>query len=124
MAKLSRRAHSPALKVKVALAAVNAEKNAGRTEVAVRCPSQPDQQLEEAVAGGRGGCFRTGQERAEGSRRRPEGSSYENRRTGAGKRFLIRRALQDGIAGRKKMIDRDHDLPITRQAKALGVALS
>ena len=33
-------------------------------------------------------------------------------------------AQQGGIAERKKMIDREHDLPISRQAKALGLARS
>jgi len=37
-------------------------------------------------------------------------------------RLFRRGAHQSGIADRKTMIDRVHDLPVTRQAKALNLA--
>ena len=38
------------------------------------------------------------------------------------KNFFSTRVRHCGIAARKAMIDRDHDLPITRQAKLLGIS--
>jgi hypothetical protein len=38
--------------------------------------------------------------------------------TDAGERYFRRSAHQGGIAERKAMIDREHELPITRQAGA------
>ena len=39
-----------------------------------------------------------------------------------GERFFRVRAHEGGIAGRKAMIDRDHKLPLARQAKAVGIS--
>ncbi len=39
-----------------------------------------------------------------------------------GERFFRGRAHEGGIAGRKAMIDRDHKLPLARQAKAVGIS--
>jgi putative transposase len=36
--------------------------------------------------------------------------------------FFRRRARQGGMAERKAMIDREHDLPITKQAEILKVS--
>ena len=46
----------------------------------------------------------------------------QDRRTDTGERFFRRRAHQGGIAERKAMIDRKHDLPITRQAEVLSIS--
>src|SRR5258706_2872755 len=40
----------------------------------------------------------------------------------AGERFFRRSAHQGGIAERKAMIDREHDLPITKQAEVLRIS--
>src|SRR6202035_5403316 len=40
----------------------------------------------------------------------------------AAKRFFRGRAHQGGIAERKAMIDRTHDLPITKQAEVLRIS--
>src|SRR5213083_1306550 len=40
----------------------------------------------------------------------------------AGERFFRRSAHQGGIAERKAMIDREHDLPITKQAEVLKIS--
>jgi hypothetical protein len=38
--------------------------------------------------------------------------------------IFVRRARQGGVAERKEMIDRTHVLPVSRQAKLLGVSRS
>src|SRR4051812_4913896 len=52
----------------------------------------------------------------------PDGAACQDRRADAGERFFGRRARQGGFAERKAMIDRSHDLPITRQARMLNVS--
>src|SRR3954467_8366531 len=49
-------------------------------------------------------------------------TARKDRRADAGKRFFRGGAHQGGIAERKAMIDREHDLPITRQAKVLRIS--
>src|SRR6202142_3579986 len=51
-----------------------------------------------------------------------ESPPCEDRGAGAGERFFGRRAHQSGFAERKAMIDRTHDLPISRQAKVLNIS--
>ena len=51
-----------------------------------------------------------------------EGAARQDRRADAGERFFGRRARQGGHAERKAMIDRSHDLPVTRQAAVLGIS--
>src|SRR6266404_338239 len=53
---------------------------------------------------------------------RREVASCEDRRADAGERFFGRSAQQSRPAERKAMIDRAHDLPITRQAKVLRIS--
>src|SRR5712675_986649 len=53
---------------------------------------------------------------------RREVASCEDRGADAGKRFFRRSAQQSRPAERKAMIDREHDLPITRQAEALNIS--
>src|SRR5690606_3159667 len=43
-------------------------------------------------------------------------------RTDAGERFFSRRARQGRIAERKTMIDRNHELSVSRQARILGIS--
>src|SRR5271167_1449713 len=57
-----------------------------------------------------------------GAERRLEDASRQDRRADLGERFFRRGAHQGGIAERKAMIDREHDLSISRQAEALGVS--
>src|ERR1700693_2102737 len=54
--------------------------------------------------------------------RRFEVTACQDRRADAGERFFGRSAQQSRPAERKAMIDRMHDLPITRQAKALNIS--
>src|SRR5712691_6720234 len=53
---------------------------------------------------------------------RCEVAACQDRRADAGERFFGRSAHQGGIAERKAMIDREHDLPITRQAQVLRIS--
>ena len=46
----------------------------------------------------------------------------QNRRTDAGKRFFRNTRSPRRIAERKAMIDREHKLPISQQAKVLGIS--
>src|SRR6516165_456549 len=62
------------------------------------------------------------QRQAVDPRGRHQGAAREDRRTNAGERFFRKCARQGGIAERKAMIDRDHDLPLTRQAAVLNIS--
>src|SRR2546423_8679955 len=53
---------------------------------------------------------------------RCEVTACQDRRADAGERFFGSRARQSGFAERKAMIDREHDLPISKQAKALSIS--
>src|SRR6202795_4060238 len=62
-----------------------------------------------------------------GHRRQPANSRCEitpcqDRRADAGERFFGRSARQGRFAERKAMIDHEHDLTITKQAKALNIS--
>src|SRR5690606_22987413 len=46
----------------------------------------------------------------------------QDRRTDAGERFFSRRARQGRTAERKAMIDRNHKLSVSRQARVLGIS--
>src|ERR1700694_2334600 len=77
----------------------------------------------EGAVGGR--CFRSFRIGEHGAGRacdRREVAARQDRRTDAGERFFRRRAHQGGIAERKAMIDRKHDLPITQQAEVLRIS--
>ncbi|WP_432806825.1 IS3 family transposase [Methylocystis echinoides] len=124
MTKRSRRTHSPAFKAKVALAAIKGEKTLA--ELAQQFDVHPNQittwksQLLEGAAG----VF--GQEKAESKEAAVDLKALHAKigELALENGFFVRRAQQGRPAERKAMIDRSHDLPIARQAKALGVARS
>src|SRR4051794_4417982 len=95
--------------------------DAGRTGPAVRRACEPDHDLEGSAPGRSRRGVRFG---AEGGivRRGREDAPRQDRRADAHRRFFVRRAQQGRPAERKAMIDRDHDLPIIRQARALGIS--
>src|SRR3954471_1896442 len=95
--------------------------DAGRTGPAVRRAREPDHDLEGSAPGR--GCrgVRFGAEGGIGPGGR-EDAPRQDRRADAHQRFFVRRAQQGRPAERKAMIDRDHDLPIIKQAKALGIS--
>src|SRR5262245_18413527 len=55
---------------------------------------------------------------------RREGSARQDRRADAGERFFKGRAQQGGIAERKALIYRGHELSVTKQAEVVGIARS
>ena len=125
MSRRTRRNHTPGFKAKVALAAIKA------IERWLRLPEQfdvcviPNQvtSWKAQLEGGAADVFGPGERRrsdAAGGRR--EGAACQDRRADAGERFFRRRAHQGGIAERKAMIDREHDLTITRQAEVLNIS--
>src|ERR1019366_355733 len=76
----------------------------------------------ESAAAGRGcrGVWFRGPHR--GPERRSQISPCEDRGADAGEWFFGRSAQQSRPAERKAMIDREHDLPITKQAHALNIS--
>src|SRR5450432_2044360 len=81
--------------------------------------------MEGAASGRSCRCFRGRQRwRTGSSGGRREVASCQDRRADAGKRFFRGSAQQSRPAERKAMIDRAHDLPITRQAVVLNVSRS
>ena len=122
MQRRPRRNHTPAFKAKVALAAIKGDRTLA--QLAEQFDVHPNQitswkaQLESGAAdvfgpgGGHGGTA--------GDRR--EVAARQDRRADAGERFFRGRAHQGGIAERKAMIDRAHDLPITKQAEVLRIS--
>src|SRR5437660_10262470 len=78
--------------------------------------------MEGAVGGRRFRSFRIGKHGAGDACHRREVAARQDRRTDAGERFFRRSARQGGIAERKAMIDREHDLSITRQAEVLKIS--
>ncbi|MHB1701834.1 MAG: IS3 family transposase [Acidobacteriaceae bacterium] len=122
MSKRTRRNHSPAFKAKVALAAMKDDKTIA--EIAQQCEVHPTQvsewrrQLLDRVAE----VFGTGTA--------PTAAPVVDMRALHAKigqqaleiGFFKRRAHQGGTAERKQMIDRDHKLPVKRQAQLLDVS--
>src|SRR3984957_16899853 len=82
--------------------------------------------MEGAASGGGCQCFRGWQRRRRTSTAhdRREVASCKDRGADVGERFFRGSAQQSRPAERKAMIDRAHDLPITRQAEALNVSRS
>nr|WP_116117172.1 IS3 family transposase [Paraburkholderia sp. BL6669N2] len=124
MTKRNRRTHSPAFKAKVALAALKGDKTLA--ELAQQFDVHPNQitdwkkQLQERVAD----VFDAGNA--------PPAAPPIDVRVLHAKigqltlenGFFRKRAQQGGTAGRKAMIDRDHALPVTQQARLLGISRS
>src|SRR5205823_766905 len=61
-------------------------------------------------------------QRSRATDRRREVAPCQDRRADAGERFFGRSARQSRFAERKAMIDREHDLPITKQAQVLRIS--
>src|SRR6266705_5419960 len=78
----------------------------------------------EVAASGRGsrGVRVCGGRRSQHAAGRCEVTPCQDRRADAGERFFGSRARHSGFAERKAMIMREHDLSITKQAKALSIS--
>ncbi|MGH7087836.1 MAG: IS3 family transposase [Stellaceae bacterium] len=124
MTKRNRRTHSPAFKAKVALAALKGEKTLA--ELAQQFDVHPNQitNWKNQLLEGAAGVF--GQDRA-GLAEAPVDLKALHAKIGElalENGFFVRRAQQGRPTERKAMIDRDHDLPVVRQAKVLKLARS
>ena len=123
MTRRARRNHTPAFKAKVALAAIKGEKTL--SELAQLFDVHPNQitawkaQLLDGAAGVFGGRY--GKPGAGGG---SEDAAREDRGAGAGERFFGRCARQGRHAECKAMIDREHELPLARQAALLKLSRS
>ena len=125
MSRRPRRNHSPAFKAKVALAAIKGERTIA--QLADQFDVYPNQitTWKAQLEGGGGGRVRPGRRHGTiGTAGRREGAARQDRRADLGERFFRGRAQQGGIAERKAMIDRDHELSVTSQAEAVGIARS
>src|SRR6266480_975468 len=97
--------------------------NTGSACGAVRHPSKSDHIVESPARRRSCRCFWSRWRQGSGATDRGrEVLAREDRRADAGKRFFRGSAHQGGIAERKAMIDRAHDLPITKQAKVLRIS--
>src|SRR3954454_15753420 len=120
MTRRPRRNHTPAFKAKVALAAVRGDKTLA--ELAQQFDIHPNQitQWKAQLLDGAAGVF--GSETRGDSQGPAVDLTVLHAKIGEltlENDFL---AGQGGFAERKAMIDRSHDLPITRQAKMLNVS--
>ncbi len=117
-----RRNHTPGFKAKVALAAVKCDRTIA--QLAEHFDVHPNQITACPVGGWCFRGFRLGEHGTRRSRDRREVAARQDRGVDTGERFFRRSAHQGGLAERKAMIDRKHDLSITRQAEVLRISRS
>ncbi|XIA61997.1 IS3 family transposase [Bradyrhizobium sp. TZ2] len=123
MSRRARRNHTPAFKAKVALAAVKGDRTI--TQLAEQFDVHPNQittwkaQLESKAADAFGPSGGSGAEQAAIDVKSLHAKIGELTLENG---FFRRSAHQGGIAERKAMIDRKHDLSITRQAEVLQIS--
>src|SRR5471032_2829191 len=119
MSRRPRRNHSPAFKAKVALAAVKGDRTIA--QLAEHFDVHPNQVMawKAQLEGGASDVFGARSPATAAPAGRCEVAARQDRGADAGER---RSAHQGGIAERKAMIDREHDLSITRQAEVLKIS--
>ena len=124
MTKRPRRNHTPAFKARVALDAIKGREDTGRIGRALRRSPEPNHDLAFTASGRSSrGFWRRGEARRRACADRRENAACEDRGADVGRGFFVRRARESRtIAERKTMIDRSDDLPVSRQAKALGIS--
>ncbi|WP_427147099.1 IS3 family transposase [Rhizobium leguminosarum] len=121
MTRRPRRNHSPAFKAKVALAAIRGEQTLVELSQQFDVHANQIKQWKDQLLEGATGVF------GDEARTEPAGPIVDVKTLHAKigeltleNDFLGRSARQGGIAGRKKMIDRQHKLSVVCQAKLLG----
>ncbi|WP_204347728.1 IS3 family transposase [Rhizobium leguminosarum] len=121
MTRRPRRNHSPAFKAKVALAAIRGEQTLVELSQQFDVHANQIKQWKDQLLEGATGVF------GDETKAEPAGPTVDVKTLHAKigeltleNGFFIRCARQSGIAGRKEMIDREHKLPVVRQAKLLG----
>src|SRR5258705_4154012 len=121
MNRRARRNHSPAFKAKVALAAIQGDRTLA--QLAEHFDVHPNQVTawKAQLEGGASNVFGTGSP-APVTPAVDVVAACQDRGADAGERFFGRSAHQGGIAERKAMIDRKHDLSITKQADVLKIS--
>ena len=124
MTKRTRRNRTPGFKAKVALAAMKGDKTlAELAQLFGMCTRTRSRNGEARCWKGRLACSaRTRARRSQALSVDMKALSRQDQRADPEERFFRRGAHRRGIAERKAMIDREHDLPISRQAEALGVS--
>ena len=122
MNRRPRRNHTPAFKAKVALAAVKGDRT--MAQLAEQFDVHPNQitAWKAQLEGGASEVFGSGGGHGGRAGDRREVAARQDRGVDAGERFFRRSAHQGGIAERKAMIDREHDLSITKQAEVLRIS--
>ena len=119
-----RRNHTPAFKAKVALAAIRAiehwfSSRSSSTSIPIR-----SRRGRRSSRAGLPTCLVLEAATQRQSLLRCEIAARQDRRADAGERFFRGSAHQGGIAERKAMIDRKHDLPISKQAEVLRIEVA
>src|SRR3954452_1000267 len=123
MSRRPRRNHTPTFQGEGGTCGHQGRSNTGSAGGAVRRPPQPDHVVESPARGWSCRCFRSRRRRrSDATQRRREVAAREDWRADAGKRFFRRGARQSRPVERKAMIDRAHDLPITKQAVVLNIS--
>src|SRR6266436_6951684 len=120
MNRRPRRSHTPGFKAKVALAAVKCYRTIA--QLAEHFDVHPNQITACPVGGWCFRGFRLGEHGTRRSRDRREVAARQDRGVDTGERFFRRSAHQGGLAERKAMIDREHDLSISKQAEVLRIS--
>jgi len=120
MPRRPRRNHTPAFKARVAIAAIKGDRTLA--ELAEQFDVHPNQitTWKAQLEGGAADVFGCGNGAAQPAV--DVKSLHAKIGVDAGERFFRGRAQQGGIAERKAMIDREHDLPITKQAHVLRIS--
>ncbi|WP_167377556.1 IS3 family transposase [Agrobacterium genomosp. 13] len=121
MTRRPRRNHSPAFKAKVALAAIRGEQTLVELSQQFDVHANQIKQWKDQLLEGATGVF------GDEAKPEPAGPTVDVKTLHAKigeltleNGFFVRCARQGGLAGRKEMIDREHELSIVRQAKLLG----
>ncbi|WP_156433698.1 IS3 family transposase [Bradyrhizobium retamae] len=122
MSRRARRNHTPAFKAKVALAAVKGDRTIA--QLAEQFDVHPNQitAWKAQLEGGASGVFGPGSAAPATPAIDVKSLHAKIGELTLENGFFRRSAHQGGIAERKAMIDREHDLSITRQAEALQIS--